>query len=432
MPAADVKISSNATAATTFTFSNPVFLQADGEYAFIVESPDPDYKTWIAILGPDKTDVTTGLTYTKQEYLGVFFTSSNASTWTPHQDKDLKFTMRRAEFNTGSGVIKFDGVIPTSIDSIAITNGGSGYTSAPAVTIAAPPTSTVPFATRTATAVAVIDTVTGAVTGIKITDRGLGYTSSTPPAITIALPPSGGVRATATTSLYTRYFSLINCSQNSISFDRTTIKNELVLDGKTSTPILINKGENKIIPKGLADVGSNKFGIGAPCILTTTITSSDTALSPVIDINKNSLIAVENIISSESSLIVSSVDTELRAANGTAKARYLTRPVSLDFGADKVNIYISVNRPSSTCNVLVYARALTYAGDDTNIYDDNWTRLTPSKVIPVNSNTDVYSEIGYEHDPALEFGMFQIKIVLVSNNIIEMPTVKDFRAIATI
>jgi hypothetical protein len=80
----------------------------------------------------------------------------------------------------------------------------------------------------------------------------------------------------------------------------------------------------------------------------------------------------------------------------------------------------------------VYARALTYAGDDTNIYDDNWTRLTPSKVIPVNSNTDVYSEIGYEHDPALEFGMFQIKIVLVSNNIIEMPTVKDFRAIATI
>lgn len=432
MPAADVKISSNATAATTFTFSNPVFLQADGEYAFIVESPDPDYKTWIAILGPDKTDVTTGLTYTKQEYLGVFFTSSNASTWTPHQDKDLKFTMRRAEFNTGSGVIKFDGVIPTSIDSIAITNGGSGYTSAPAVTIAAPPTSTVPFATRTATAVAVIDTVTGAVTGIKITDRGLGYTSSTPPAITIALPPSGGVRATATTSMYTRYFSLINCSQNSISFDRTTIKNELVLDGKTSTPILINKGENKIIPKGLADVGSNKFGIDAPCILTTTITSSDTALSPVIDINKNSLIAVENIISSESSLIVSSVDTELSAANGTAKARYLTRPVSLDFGADKVNIYISVNRPSSTCNVLVYARALTYAGDDTNIYDDNWTRLTPSKVIPVNSNTDVYSEIGYEHDPALEFGMFQIKIVLVSNNIIEMPTVKDFRAIATI
>jgi hypothetical protein len=431
IPAASVQISSNATAATTFKFSNPVFLQSDGEYAFIVESPDPDYKTWIAILGPDKTDVTTGLTYTKQEYLGVFFTSSNASTWTPHQDKDIKFTMRRAQFNTGAGVIKFDGVMPTSIDSIAITNGGSGYTSAPTVTIAAPPSSSVLFATRTATAVAIIDTVTAAVTGIKITDKGLGYTSSTPPVITISAPPTG-TRATATASLYTRYLSVINCAQNSISFDRTTIKNELILDGKTSTPILINKGENKIVPKGLADVGSNKFGVGSPCILTTTITSSDSALSPVIDINKNSIIVVENIISSESSLIVSSVDTELSASNGTAKARYLTRPVSLDFGADKVNIYISVNRPSSTTNILVYARTLTYSGDDTNIYDDSWTLLPPSKVIPVNSNTDAYSEIMYEHDPALEFGMFQIKIVMVSDNIIEMPTVKDFRAIATV
>jgi hypothetical protein len=432
MAAADVKISSNATAATTFKFSNPVFLQADGEYAFIVESPDPDYKTWIAVLGPDKTDVTTGLTYTKQEYLGVFFTSSNASTWTPHQEKDLKFTMRRAEFNTGAGVIKFDGVIPTSIDTITITNGGSGYTSAPTVTIAAPPASPVLFSTRTATAIAIIDTVTAAVTGIKITDSGLGYTSSTPPTITISAPPNGGTRATAVTSLYTRYLSVINCAQNSISFDRTTVKNELVLDGKTTTPILINKGENRIVPKGLADVGSNKFGVGSPCILTTTITSNDSALSPVIDINKNSLIIVENVINSESSLFVGSVDTELSASNGTAKARYLTRPVSLDFGADKVNIYISVNRPSSTTNILVYARALTAKGDDTNIYDDSWTLLAPSKVIPVNSNPNIYNEIMYEHDPALEFGMFQIKIVMVSNNIIEMPTVKDFRAIATV
>lgn len=426
--ASDVKISSNATAATTFTFSSPVFLQADGEYAFIVESPDPDYKTWIAILGPDKTDVTTGLTYTKQEYLGVFFTSSNASTWTPHQDQDLKFTMRRAEFNTGAGVIKFDGVIPTSIDKITITNAGSGYISAPIVTISAPPVSDKLFSTRTAQATAIIDTVTGSVTGIKITDGGLGYT--TPPTITFAT--STGTRATATASLYKRYFSIINCLQNSISFDRTTIKNELILDGQTTIPIIINKLENKVIPKGLVNISSNKFGIDSPCILTTTITSNDASVSPVIDINKNSLIAVENIISSELSLIVSELDTELDASNGTAKARYITRPVSLDFGADKVNVYISVNRPSSTSNILVYARTLEYNGDDSNIYDDVWTKLTPSKVIPVNSNDEIYSEIAYEHDPEKEFGTFQIKIVMVSDNIIEMPTVKDFRAIATI
>ena len=69
-----------------------------------------------------------------------------------------------------------------SISSIPVTAGGTGYTSAPAVTIAAP---TTPGGT-TATAEAVI--TGGVVTSIRITDPGTGYLT----APTVTLTPNNG------------------------------------------------------------------------------------------------------------------------------------------------------------------------------------------------------------------------------------------------
>ena len=82
---------------------------------------------------------------------------------------------------------------PTNIHQIALDNGGSGYTAAPTVTVAAPTSGT------TATAVATI--TSGVVTGITITEDGSGY--ETVPAVTFSAPPAGGVTASATASLGT-------------------------------------------------------------------------------------------------------------------------------------------------------------------------------------------------------------------------------------
>lgn len=65
-----------------------------------------------------------------------------------------------------------------SVASISIVDGGSGYSSAPVVTLAPPPSGI------TATATATISG--GAVTGFTITNAGSGYT--TPPTVTIAAP----------------------------------------------------------------------------------------------------------------------------------------------------------------------------------------------------------------------------------------------------
>lgn len=89
-----------------------------------------------------------------------------------------------------------------TVGSATISNGGSGYTAAPIVTFSAP-TGTDGI---TATGTAVIDSSTGAVTGITITDPG-AYPNQAAPTITIAAPTSG-TTATATPNMVNTLNSL--------------------------------------------------------------------------------------------------------------------------------------------------------------------------------------------------------------------------------
>ena len=78
----------------------------------------------------------------------------------------------------------------SSVGSIAITNAGSGYTSAPNITISAPPTSTQPNTTATATCTI---NGNGEINEVTITNDGFGYLE----APTITLSGSGGGQLTA-------------------------------------------------------------------------------------------------------------------------------------------------------------------------------------------------------------------------------------------
>jgi len=83
---------------------------------------------------------------------------------------------------------------PTSIQSVTVTKGGTGYTEAPLVTIANAPTGG-----TNATASATISG--GVVTSVNIISQGSGYTDL--PAVTIEDAPAGGVNATAESVLAT-------------------------------------------------------------------------------------------------------------------------------------------------------------------------------------------------------------------------------------
>ena len=83
---------------------------------------------------------------------------------------------------------------PINLHKINIATGGSGYTSAPSVTIAA-----APAGGTNATATATI--TNGVVTAITLVEQGAGYLTA--PAVTLGAAPAGGVTATATSILAT-------------------------------------------------------------------------------------------------------------------------------------------------------------------------------------------------------------------------------------
>lgn len=85
-------LSSDSRTATRFEFDDPVLLEENKEYAFVLRSTSTEYRVWVANLG--ENDILTGESVVSNPYLiGVMMSSSNNSSWTTHQTSDIKFRL---------------------------------------------------------------------------------------------------------------------------------------------------------------------------------------------------------------------------------------------------------------------------------------------------------------------------------------------------
>jgi hypothetical protein len=179
--------------------------------------------------------------------------------------------------------------------------------------------------------------------------------------------------------------------------------------------------------------------------LTAILSTTSDYIAPIIDLSRLSLLGIRNIVNSPTT---SESDTTDSVKNGdgfsyledssSADVQYITRTVTLNDPADRLNIYLLANRPTIGSNIHVLVKLKT---DETTDYDAaEWYEIKPLKRIPVNSDGS-YSEAEFEIDTS-ELGTadvyyndkflgFAVKVVLTSSNIIDVPTVQDFRAIAT-
>ena len=106
----DVSTSTTGNTATTFNFANPIHL-SPGEYAIVLLTNSDEYQVYVSEIGETVLGGTAKVD--KQPYLGSLFKSQNASTWEADQNKDLKFIMRRAEFEA-SGTAEFSIIDPAA------------------------------------------------------------------------------------------------------------------------------------------------------------------------------------------------------------------------------------------------------------------------------------------------------------------------------
>lgn len=78
---------------------DPVRLQQGVEYCFVVMADDPHWTVDVATLG--EFDKRADKWMTSQAFqIGTLLSSSNASTWTPHQKTDMRFRLWEAVFST--------------------------------------------------------------------------------------------------------------------------------------------------------------------------------------------------------------------------------------------------------------------------------------------------------------------------------------------
>lgn len=101
----DVNVSVDATSPTQFTFASPVYLKNDTEYALVLlpAGGRDGYTVWTAELG--ETKIGTDEIIDKQPAAGRLYVSSNSVNWTVSEEKDIKFTLYRANFNVSSGTL---------------------------------------------------------------------------------------------------------------------------------------------------------------------------------------------------------------------------------------------------------------------------------------------------------------------------------------
>ena len=123
----DVQVSADGSVPTTFTFDSLNRLEGGKEYAIVLLSDSDEYNVWVARMGeveiktrniPDVGKVIIN----RQPSMGSLFKSQNGTTWTPSQEEDLKFTLKKCKFISAKGTAKFynskvEGIQKVSIDS---------------------------------------------------------------------------------------------------------------------------------------------------------------------------------------------------------------------------------------------------------------------------------------------------------------------------
>ena len=436
-----VNVSSTAATATNFAFDHPVYLRQDHEYAIVLTSKCDHYNVWVAEMG--KMDMTNP-TYRiqKQPYNGVFFTSANASTWTPEQYKDLKFKLNSAVFSTSGEITLNNDIVPLRAlpSNPFTTTQNSGV-----ITVNHPMhglpnnSSKVTFAGATAFNGIAANNINGQRTVTPVDLDSYTFTAGSSDVSTNSSAGIGSGGGTAVTSTENRLMDRMYNKIQHLTFPGTSLRfyattrtgksisgSETPYQAGTEFEILPNRVIEFINPRMISNADNetaNQSGAKSyalRCAYSTTKTN----LSPIIDMNRTSVAMEQNRINSGSA-------AETAATGGNNFARYITKSVELADDADVITAFLDVNRPAAS-NVDFYYRVLT-AGSLANMNDTAWILAPSNATIGINDNPAIYEEVQYDIDPLganVSFGTMQFKIVLRSTNSSTPPRVKAFRAIA--
>ena len=429
IPFSDVTLNPSAvstSAATTFTFPSPVYLQDGVEYAIVIMSNSNKYLVRYAEIGKEDQN---GNRISQQPYAGVLFKSQNASTWTADQNKDLTFVLKRAVFDisaTRNAVLRNAALPSRALVTDPLTTVASGASASNVFTVthrdhgmsAGDSVTLAGFAATNGYTPAELNkahTITAiARDSYTITVAGSGHASA------ITAGNGGGDTCQATQGLewntarpVLQNIILPNTSQ-SWTIKDTAVGNGTSI-GSTAAAVIANENYTPLSPKVIKSGSTHTVQFDG------SFSSTTNYLSPVLDMERASVITIGNRIDN------SSVVAETDPSKGSNLAKYVTKTIELNDSSDGLKLYLDINRPNGSFVDVYYKIGNTAGTFDT----ESWVAMTPngnSGQVPYSDGT-TYEETSFDVTTAA-FTIFAIKIVMRSTGTSVIPQCQDLRAIA--
>ena len=439
IPSSAVNVSANGTAATTVTFSAPVFIRTDQEYCVVVlpDGNSPEYLIYTAQGG--QTDLANPSYTVRQDWgAGVLFTSTNNSAWQSIQDEDLKFVLYRAAFKTQTGQLSL-----TNRDDEFLTIGTANNSflgGEKVFKLNTPITGNVSFSNTT-------PTVAGTGTAFQSTfvvGQSIVLSDNTAPTVdskfdvvriasiannttlTLDSPPTfsaSNVKALSTPVADVFFFDpgrsemiLTNSTAANATFlfaAGDTIVGE-TLNGSTTIESVDNKvisyyqpliyrttvsgtnvtGTLQFANSTLQTQNAVQFKFNASNYLdrfeayvgsksNEIIAGNGKSVRAVLNFNTTNRNSTPTVDLQAASILryqnlINNDSTNENTVNGELTSKYISKTVTLADGldAEDVKVYVTGYQPAGT-EIEVYMRALN-AGDSDNLRDKSWTKLASS------------------------------------------------------
>jgi hypothetical protein len=416
---------------TDFTFDTPIYMQP-GEHSFVLLANSNKYEVFVAEVGA--LDIVTGRQISSQPYQGSLFLSQNGSTWEPDQQSDMTFRLFRNQFSLTPAIAQFKLDAPIANTPVDLINLNAGDMVIADTSLVYRFNSTVDS--------------TGASAGLKPFTPLEDYDMNDGFGRRVLVANSNSsftVQATMATDdpsvspvIDTTRFGFIAVENiiNNLPLQNTGF---IITSGgsgyanSSDVTVTISGGNGSG-----ATATANVNGSGVIDAVTLTNSGSGYTTSPTITLTPGS---------GGGSGAVVTYNGEDKKSGGNSEVRYITRRVTLADGFDSgdLRVYVTAYKPSGT-NIFVYYKLLSTS--DTDDFDDKeyqlMTQLDNNNYVSLNAtdyreltfapgiNSTANNQVSYTSGTTSyrNFRTFAIKIVLSGTSTVDVPRVRDFRAIA--
>ena len=444
-----VNISADATTATKFTFPSPVYLQEKTEYSFCLLSNCDSYNAFVATLG--ETQIGSDRTISSNPYAGVFFKSQNGSTWTADQTTDIKFKINRAQFSNVTGAVTLcNDVIPTR----TLPNNSLRTTNTSGVIRVFHRNHGMHGTSNNVTIAGVAAGTYNGITSAQINGTYTSISNVTLDSYDITTAgtatATGDIGGTTVTATQNRIFDVANVnlavmtvSGTSISYTIRPTSGRSVHGSESEFSLTSSANAINIIPSDniyftapqmvASSINeTNEMSGSKSLFVNLTLTTTSTKLSPVLDVARMSMIAVQNRLNAPTAGNTPNFVEDTAPTGTSSAAVYLTRPVILENASTALDVRLTQN-VRTTSNVRVYYR-VSGAEEVRNINELAWSPFNTSgeedTTVTPAENENVFKEYKYSDTGLSPFTAFQIKIVMKGSTSSYPPIIRDLRGIA--